>query len=581
MSGRNRYLLAPWMPVDVRLPAVAGILGMGTYLYLERSGRLDEAQEWVGKLRADAEQNLDNARRTSSAWFSTELDKWLPRQGRQADKMQSPEAVNDITPDGPVEDGTQLSPSSNSNTKHEEGTAAESATIVDTKDVKKIDHLMQEALLGRTIPDPTDEAAAADTPEHTAQQAESDQPAPVQEPGPLQAIQDLATQLERAALATTSALLTGAQPPPEVTIEGSHAEFDGALATELQDHVLRTAGTLGIGADVSASSLLASAQRSGLGTHGTARSTAAQQALADVETLHGVLDQMGRHHGTAMAHAAAAAEFWRGQAEAGKGLAREVARGTQRVLGQQQAQHEADMKESARSQAQRLAERFSEELTAERKERHQALSELGQSVAQAREGLRQRAAELHQTDAAYVVTGAITAVRNAVAAGCPTERVVELLRSADGEDAVVHAARESLVATAAPRVPTVQELQARWPAVRRSVQIKASMRRDANPGILSTMLAGLASRVKVSEWATLRVAKGGQGRSLDAQLAAIDECVAEGQLADVAVLLDELQAFLHMDHVADSFSSAVKAKALVDQALELLQAHACAMGVHA
>lgn len=200
-------------------------------------------------------------------------------------------------------------------------------------------------------------------------------------------------------------------------------------------------------------------------------------------------------------------------------------------------------------------------------------------MASAREGLGKRAAEVQRTDAAYVVTGAITAVRNAVAAGGPTELVVELLASAEKGDAVVHAVRESLVATAAPRVPSVAELRARWPAVRRSVQVKAALRRDAHPGILSTMLAGFVSQVKVSEWAAVRV--GGGLRTLDAQLAAIDECIEQGRVQDVAVLLDELQAFLHMDHVADSFSSAVKAKALADQALELLQAHACAMGMHA
>lgn len=105
MSGKNRYLLAPWMPVDVRLPAVAGILGMGTYLYLERNGRIDDAKVWAGKLRTDAEQSLSDASRISSAWVSTEMGKWLPWRGGKTDEAHTPEVVNDIKPDSPFEEG--------------------------------------------------------------------------------------------------------------------------------------------------------------------------------------------------------------------------------------------------------------------------------------------------------------------------------------------------------------------------------------------------------------------------------------------------------------------------------------------
>lgn len=103
--------------------------------------------------------------------------------------------------------------------KHEEGPDPAPATAVNTKDVKKIDNLMQEALLGRTIPEPTDDDSA----ERAAQQA-SEQPPPEltapaadQEPtGPLRAIEDLAAQLERVATATTNALLPSTQHSTQV-----------------------------------------------------------------------------------------------------------------------------------------------------------------------------------------------------------------------------------------------------------------------------------------------------------------------------------------------------------------------------
>lgn len=86
--------------------------------------------------------------------------------------------------------------------------------------------------------------------------------------------------------------------------------------------------------------------------------------------------QMAQYHTATMAQAGAAAAHWEKRARLSEQLAQEVAKGTQAVLEQQFTDHEAAMKEASRSQAQQLAARFAEELTAERKERHQALSEV-------------------------------------------------------------------------------------------------------------------------------------------------------------------------------------------------------------
>ena len=40
----NRWLLHPWMPIDIRLPALAGVLGAAAYIYLERSQAVPAAQ---------------------------------------------------------------------------------------------------------------------------------------------------------------------------------------------------------------------------------------------------------------------------------------------------------------------------------------------------------------------------------------------------------------------------------------------------------------------------------------------------------------------------------------------------------
>lgn len=74
------------------------------------------------------------------------------------------------------------------------------------KDVKKIDNLMQEALLGRTMPAPADETPAATQAEvqHTE--------VPQEPPGPLHALQTIVSQIDDAAQATSAILNTHATP---------------------------------------------------------------------------------------------------------------------------------------------------------------------------------------------------------------------------------------------------------------------------------------------------------------------------------------------------------------------------------
>jgi hypothetical protein len=40
----NTWLLHPWLPVDIRLPMLAGVLGAAAYIYLERTDRLGAPQ---------------------------------------------------------------------------------------------------------------------------------------------------------------------------------------------------------------------------------------------------------------------------------------------------------------------------------------------------------------------------------------------------------------------------------------------------------------------------------------------------------------------------------------------------------
>lgn len=242
---------------------------MGTYLYLERSGRIGEAQEWAGKVRTDAEVSLQTARsRITSAWHSVQLDKWLPNRRGSTSDSEKPEIANDIKSDSPFEGvmlplgggqcrgdcpeqrhslhhsyphtsphsrhvfpsqsrhsistlqqhkasraGSQAEPTaSQSPAVQPEGQPdAEEATTVTEKDVKRIDNLMQEAILGRTMPDPTDTEPGA--PEGLPDKAPAQGEQPAEAPGPLQLLQEITSQIDQAAKATMTAPLTTLHRP--------------------------------------------------------------------------------------------------------------------------------------------------------------------------------------------------------------------------------------------------------------------------------------------------------------------------------------------------------------------------------
>jgi hypothetical protein len=58
----NKYLLHPLLPVDVRLPALIGIGGVGFYIYLEQTGRLEQAATWASECQKSANASIRTSR---------------------------------------------------------------------------------------------------------------------------------------------------------------------------------------------------------------------------------------------------------------------------------------------------------------------------------------------------------------------------------------------------------------------------------------------------------------------------------------------------------------------------------------
>jgi hypothetical protein len=82
MARSNRFILHPWLPIDVRWPAFVGVVGTATYLYLEQTGQVDQASAWVLRRRKSVERGVESVQASvTSAWDSAQIAKWLPQRG--------------------------------------------------------------------------------------------------------------------------------------------------------------------------------------------------------------------------------------------------------------------------------------------------------------------------------------------------------------------------------------------------------------------------------------------------------------------------------------------------------------------
>lgn len=89
MAPRNTWRLHPWLPVDVRLPALVGVATMGAYLWLEQNGKLGEAKQRF----QDAKQASEGAiASVSSSFKSLKLPSWM-QTSPSANKSSSQPAI--------------------------------------------------------------------------------------------------------------------------------------------------------------------------------------------------------------------------------------------------------------------------------------------------------------------------------------------------------------------------------------------------------------------------------------------------------------------------------------------------------
>ena len=107
MAPRNTWLLHPWLPIDVRLPALVGCVSAGTYLWLEKEGKLDEAKQRLQEAQRASEGAITTV---SSSLKSFKLPSWM-QVGSSTSKSSSQPSTSAEEPGAPLNSLATVLPS--------------------------------------------------------------------------------------------------------------------------------------------------------------------------------------------------------------------------------------------------------------------------------------------------------------------------------------------------------------------------------------------------------------------------------------------------------------------------------------
>eukprot|EP00884_Botryococcus_braunii_P014394 jgi/Botrbrau1/22956/Bobra.0030s0028.1 len=185
----------------------------------------------------------------------------------------------------------------------------------------------------------------------------------------------------------------------------------------------------------------------------------------------------------------------------------------------------------------------------------------------------QRSEERRSSHTAHKLATGTFALEAAFDAGSPLKPELDLLAAGAGKDPLVSAALASIPPDAASQgVASREELQAEWPRVSQRAR-RLGLIQEGQGGLLSVGLASIAAWLKVPEVHM-------EGETSDAP-SSIDEAVAKAGLAlqrgDLLAAADTLERVTKGTAAASSVGpwvEAARSRAVTEQAVRLLQAHA-------
>ncbi|WIA18202.1 hypothetical protein OEZ85_009674 [Tetradesmus obliquus] len=365
---------------------------------------------------------------------------------------------------------------------------------------------------------------------------------------------------ETAAAAATAA--------PVVAKEHADSELD------------RLCSQLGLSRDLTPAGLIAAANVAGLGASSSSgmplppQLAQLNQATADARLLGDLLQQLTQQQRQLQAalDAAKAEAAWTEEAakkreesltEHFKELLREQARIQQQLTQQAvRSAEEAVMADTAAAHNE------------ERRQRGAVIDELRAQLNALALAFDQRTEQVRSAHEVNKVNLGVLSLGKALEEGRPIAQQLQQLAAGCPGDAVVAAVAASLPPAAATAgLPTLQQLQAQFKGVARHAAEAAYFTGEGEGGVLARLAAKLA--------VTLKVDAGSGEDGPDSKISQARTLLQQGRLLEAADALSAAAAGTQAAEVVGQWVEAARARAVADQAVRLLQAHATTTAVAA
>lgn len=321
------------------------------------------------------------------------------------------------------------------------------------------------------------------------------------------------------------------------------------------------------------------------------------QAQMDAEAIEALVARIEARHRAALAardERAAALEALVDKSRAAVLSLRDRFR---EALGKSREEMAAGHREDLAREVHRVRSELQAALNQAAVERLSAIDQLRTQVNALSKAFSLRSDERMQSHTAHRITTGVLALTTALETGRPFVGELAVLKRAAraSSDPLLQAAVLSLEASlaavdeglglpAAVRgLPTLPQLMDRFADVRRAAVTLAVLPEGQTPGILTYGLARLASMLKVSERASVLLVSSatsaapdtpGLGGGVDGAMARAERLLVEGRISEAAQLVEGVTRHTAAHVAVGPWLEGLKARAMADQTVELLKAHA-------
>lgn len=410
-----------------------------------------------------------------------------------------------------------------------------------------------------------------------------------EEPGPSEAEAPPAVKSEGGSGAVVDTedvgvTLSGGADRTHDTSEELAPESGTSVATSPREEPSPYAKKLGINLDLTPSGLVRHAIGSdkGAGQDWTAFRLQHRQAVADAKIISNALAEAFAHHKFEMEQLSNKAnsladELTRAQEdlkrvrEKSREDAEAVKENIRRLLSQQEAITRHTVQQAVKEQELKDQLAAAEQLVKERTQRLVELDKVRLHVNALSDAFHRRSNEARTSSQAHRIALGILGLQRALEVGAPCGDQLRLLRGDCSQDEVLRTVLDTLPeGMLESGLPTVSELKARYERIKSRAE-ELSYFTEGTGGMLALLMAKAATKLKVKSPLP------SEQRSSCSLLDQAEDHLVLGQLPQAAQAVEAAARGTSAAPLVRSWVDQARARAQVDQAMRLLQAHATSL----